>query len=169
MSCKTIVILLLALNLTACGDASESDDLNQLFLTFYPPQSAFPSDVADDEVVSYKRLLVANGIERVNITLNQRRDGEAPTSSEGKPSDQYAVFKVTYGNSNTFDIYDENQVFLYTHTVFAEDQGKHFCISIDQQDEQLIESELPLSFPADSSETHQFIKQCRVLNNPTAS
>lgn len=164
MTYKMVTITLLALSMTACGDASDQDPLNQVFLTFYPPQSAFPDESDDNDIISSRRLLIANGTERVDIRLNQRRNGEAPIDNDGKPSDQYAVFKVTYGNSNTFDIYDEDQVFLYTHTVFAEDKSKHFCISIDQQDEQLIESELPLSFPEDNAETHLFIKHCRELN-----
>ncbi|MEE1676262.1 hypothetical protein SNR37_001594 [Agarivorans aestuarii] len=56
-----------------------------------------------------------------------------------------------------------NQVFLYTQTVFAEDAGQHYCIAIDENEPQLIESSLEMRFPKDDAETHDFISHCREL------
>jgi hypothetical protein len=163
MTCRLLSALLLTLGLTACNDSPESDQLNQVFLTFYPLQSSFPEETSDEQVVNFKRLLIANGVEEVGITLNQRLDGETPLDDEQNPAYQYAVFRVSFSNSNTFDVYDDNQVFLYTQTVFAEDAGQHYCIAIDENQPQLIESSLEMRFPTDDAETHDFISHCREL------
>ena len=165
MTCRLLSALLLTLGLTACNDSTETDDLNRVFLTFYPSQQSFPDDVANNDTVNFKRLLIANGIERVNITLNQRLDGEEPLDDANNPAYQYAVFRVSYGASNTFDLYDEGQNFLYTYTIFEEDSDKHYCIAIDEQEPQLIEADLEMRFPSDNAEAHEFISHCRTLNN----
>ncbi|MDO6765931.1 hypothetical protein [Agarivorans sp. 1_MG-2023] len=163
MTCRLISILFLTLSLSACNDSDESDPLSRVFLTFYPSAESFPSEASDQQVINFKRLLIANGVERVNVTVNQRKDAQAPLDEEQKPAYQYAVFRVSFSNSNTFDVYDENENILYTSTVFTEDNEKHFCIAIDEQEQQLIETDLPMSFPSDNSEAHQFIKHCREL------
>lgn len=163
MTCRLLSALLLILGLTACNDSTEPDPLNRVFLTFYPLQSSFPDDALPEQVHEFERLLIANGVEEVDITLNQRLDGEAPMDDAGKPAYQYAVFRVSFSNSNTFDVYDEQQNFLYTQTVFAEDANRHYCIAIDENEPQLIESSLEMRFPKDNAETHDFINHCREL------
>jgi len=132
---KIIPLSLLSLTLIGCNDNEDYQAENQVFLSFYPTQTSFPESAAADELVNFKRLLIANGFERVDITLNQRADGEVPLDEEGQPAHQYAVFRVSYDNSNTFD----------------------------QHQPQLIESVLEMRFPENLSETLDYITHCREL------
>jgi hypothetical protein len=160
---KIIPLSLLSLTLIGCNDNEDYQAENQVFLSFYPTQTSFPDSAAADELVNFKRLLIANGFERVDITLNQRADGKVPLDKEGQPAHQYAVFRVSYDNSNTFDLYDEQENFLYTTTIYAEGGDQHYCIAIDQHQPQLIKSELEMRFPENLSETLDYITHCREL------
>ncbi|WP_026959625.1 hypothetical protein [Aliagarivorans taiwanensis] len=166
MNLKNLSVLLFMGLLTACNDSDSSSPLNHLAITFYPAAMDFNPDLPEQQVQVFPRSLESTGTSRpIDIMLQQRADGEPVEDASGNALKQNATFTVSFYSYDTFDIYTEDGEFLYTHTVYPEHHGKHYCMPISVQKDMFTEIDLPVRLPSDYAEAHDNIKACRDLHS----